>query len=748
MGIFNTNDLLTPLKKKEPIKYKSFLDIIKTPNIEKNNPKSDIITKLSEKIITREDTKSFSKFFEKEDIINKNYSKNIIKDIFPNNDLFLTKDLLTKNTNNIIQKITTKTFLKNIGGGISGGYYHIDVPSLIATLPDELVDATAVENLSIRAKRQLMRVVVKANTELFSNPQVKYPLLPTNKDEYCALLKRLSKSIGFEVRPISEEIRNNFIISMHALESKLPHVDVSKMKIDLLMPRHVFTERVGLSIKGLHEEEQRKVLDLFNFDIKDGKLIGYPAITDNEEKLASITSPHTKKVVEDMRSLVSKFTEENQVILPDEFKSIERELNDLIKAFPEFLTSIGKEQHGAHAYTVDIHTLKVLQSVVSNKDFATLSQRDKKLLTTSVLLHDLAKAEGIVDKLHQTESSFDSYFMTQKLGLPENDCERIASFIRNHHWLEEASNSNRPADLEAIAFNFRNPNEFKIARIFAEGDLNGVSDSFFESHKSALTSDKVQTITKNIQKIYGTGICLPQTAIPKASELLVPEVSVGVANSQTKNKVLYLSQHKNLEQIGFAKGTNNDFNTLVHVFRDGDVGIATIENLASESNGGVLSTSLINRNNFETYYANGCGVLLEHDPMNLVQASSSNMGSGFKKDIKSQINAIFEPSEYRKKFSDTVKSELNLSDSEYAKLYEEVMKHQNFDMIEDKKVRAAFQKAANRIIDTHQCGHNEVTVLAPKPKAIFAKGISVNDIPYALRKYAQDNDMPIVVFEK
>ena len=52
----------------------------------------------------------------------------------------------------------------------------------------------------------------------------------------------------------------------------------------------------------------------------------------------------------------------------------------LIQGFPEFTSIIGKVQHGTHAYTVDIHTLKVLQDVMNDPYYNRLSDMDKTVV--------------------------------------------------------------------------------------------------------------------------------------------------------------------------------------------------------------------------------------------------------------------------------------------------------------------------------------------------------------------------------
>ena len=57
----------------------------------------------------------------------------------------------------------------------------------------------------------------------------------------------------------------------------------------------------------------------------------------------------------------------------------------------------------------------------------------------SSLLHDIAKKEGITDRKHADNSSFDSSFIIKKFNLPQEDEIKLYTLIKNHEWLKEYS---------------------------------------------------------------------------------------------------------------------------------------------------------------------------------------------------------------------------------------------------------------------------------------------------------------------
>lgn len=763
-------------------KFSNPKDLFKNPKIADkiNNPKNILFSDDSsqDKNFLNRIKNSYNKLFDddlkssknkdfsslKKDIFGKNYKNDLslyspkdkfAKDLF-NNDIFKNKpnknysSLINSQFINQLKSLNAGKF--NQSNALSGltSRTSQSVEELIQTIPDEVSGITDISELSMRSKRVLLRVVSKLNTKLFNSRYEHLPILPKNKEEYCTLMQKLAKAVSLDVLPVSEQAVENYYSAMHNLENVLPQIDISALDIKLQMPRNIFEQRAKMSIEKLEEADKRKVFDYFGFEIKDGKVTGYPA--NNPEKLFDGKINHkTQKAVEELSTLIDNFTQENRIILPTEQKPLEEALNDVVKVFPEFLTSIGKKQHGTHELTLDLHLLKVLQESMRHPDYKKLSTEDKKVLNIATLLHDIAKIEGEVDKTHQYESALDISCIIQKLDLPIEQQERIVNIVKNHHWLEILDKSSvcDEETLKSIAFSFRKPNDLLMAKIFAESDLKGVSDSFYKSHKQVLNSDKLQKVEKYLSDIYKTGIYLPQTLIPNASELRIEPVKLGLDEKMTENTVIELSKHSDLKTLGFA---DSQLQTFVHVFDGEDAGIATLNELAKEANDAVLSTSYIDRNNFGTYWDKKIGVLLEADSTNIINLSDKNIGSGTKKDLKSQVFEIFEgkndlftTNNSRRDISDRLKLELGLGDGNYAKLYQELASASDFDSINDKKLKKAIQDVAQHYMKK-EGSHNEATILAPKITGIFVKFTKADDIPYEIRKFAQDNDLPIILF--
>lgn len=721
----------------------------------KKDFKTDKFLKNSKKLLTKPIKDTFSKKILLNDISSKYSSTKTIKDIFKKKSSNkLINSLINSNSSPNIKNFNNKLNSFNQSGLLSKNITRTEsVDELVATIPEEVQGKVDISKLSMHSKRVLLRVASKLNTRLFDSHFEHFPILPKNKQEYCALMQKLAKAVSIETLPVSEKAIHEYYSAMQRLETLLPSVDISSLNVQLQMPRKVFVERAKATIDHLPEQEQRIVFDYFGFEIKDGKMSGYP-VNNTEKPLEDETNHLTRQVIENLRGLVDKFTQDNRIILPAEKKPLEDALNNITKVFPEFLTTIGKQQHGTHKYTLDLHLLKVLQESMKNPEYQKLTVNEKKMFNMAILLHDISKTESIIDRAHPFESALDMSCIVQKMNLPIEQQERIVNMVKNHHWLEQISNVTVSDDeaLKSIAFSFRKPNDFIMAKIFAESDLKGVSDSFFEALKGVLHSEQLQKVEQYLSNMYKTGIYFPQTHIPKASEIRLNPIKIGNREQLTENVVVELTKHNNLKALGFD---NSQLETFVHTFNDYETGITTLRELAKETNEGVLSTSFIDRNNYATYYSKGIGVLLETEPTNIIQAGKTNLGSGTKKDLKNQLLEIFDSSlqtnyvgaerkNPRTEFSSKLKAELHLNDEEYAEFYQQLTFAQNLDSISNKRVKSAIEKVANSYLQKDM--HNEVTVLAPKIRGIFVKHTQAEEIPYSIRKFAQDNDLPIIVF--
>ena len=643
-----------------------------------------------------------------------------------------------------------------------------------------------INELSFKEKKEYLKLLLNKHETLLSKDfQNNYNctgLIPKNVDELSSLITKLVKSAGIDTRPLEKSEKTAFFNALDKLssaDSEFKNLELKNpdFKLTVQYSRDEFINDIKELVKNLDKKEQMKVWDYFGFEISSDSLeqtvmSGYPALINNGEKLMEINNPQTKEVIEKIKPYVKKFTLDNKVLPDGRFVSpqMAQTFNDMLNALPELYSLIGKKQHGTHDYTVDVHTLAVMQECVKNPYFGTLNTDEKKELMFAALLHDITKAEYRTDKSHPQNSAYDAYFLLKKFDLQESERQKIYQLIKNHDMMAHCSMAAKEGNLDRLirkyAYELRFDNLSELELMLTKADLMSVkrNGAFWEK-----TSEKFKNISKKLKddalQLRNTAIALPQTRIPKASELKpdgvnVKEVTTTDENgNEIKNKVVYLEKGLDLSKYGFDKGvTAENFNVIVHGF-DNNIQQVMLDALELPDSDALLSTSYIfyDKGNYHTFRQQGFIKNIPSD--NIGVAYYRDFGSGCRKTEEMLINDYLSDNGniYRKYFSELLKKELNLSDEEYHDLYKKI-KDKPIEQIEKEIPYAAYAiKNIFSKMEIHKRkfkrDYNEILVGKGKTTGVFFEGTDsdgnkykIENIPEFLRKYAQDNNLPIIYF--
>ncbi|MBQ4645800.1 MAG: hypothetical protein IJB79_00470 [Candidatus Gastranaerophilales bacterium] len=627
-----------------------------------------------------------------------------------------------------------------------------------------------INELNIAQKKDLLRRLVSSNVGVFASGKDIAPVLPNNQEEYCKLMDKLAKSIGVDTKPLSKIQHTTFTKGLDDVAKSIKGVDLSKISFELNYPRHSFVQDVQAKLDKLSENQKAQVMDYFGFEIKDGILKGYPINVNNGDKLKEIESPQVKKIIEEVRPLVQKFSSSaNTVTIKGGSKEFSASVNELLEGIPELRTMFQKAQHETHAFTLDVHTFKVLQEVCSNPKFEKLSSEDKKVLEIASLLHDITKVEGLRDPAHPIESAFDAFYIIQKLNLPESQQLKIYELVKTHNWLQQLNDPKSKELVENIAqdiaFDSRHSNTFELAKILCEADLKSVkkSDSFFNAHKKTLEAMSAK-VDGYVNKLHQTQIVLPQTTIPKASEVVGGvQKSLGGIN----NTVVYMDDlDDDLTKYGFASGTTKaNWTALVHALEEPEQ-MSKFDTFSVIDNEALLSTSFINPQEYRVFRKQG--LILDVNSNDIHAGYERDFGTGYGKSIellkqdylfRGQRKDVFDDKTawrrdrtlFREFIPEKIQKATGMTPEQY---YQKLIEIQDCKSLTDvEKIDKDFaDKLLGVFNDMHNGkrgfgrNYNEILVSRPKVQGVFAYDKSYADIPEFLRKYAQDNDMPIIIF--
>ena len=650
------------------------------------------------------------------------------------------------------KKLNTSQISKYID--LSKNNLPIDTAIVLAKDFSFLSGKSNINELSLQEKRKFLKSLISNNSSVFDLklPFGEFKLLPANQKEYCKTLDKLAKSIGIDTRTLNNEQKSTCYDGLKEITSVITSSNIDDCEISLDFSREEFLQETQSILSKLNSLEQRKVMDYFGFEIKHGKLIGYPINVNNGEKLKEIENTETKVVVEELRPIVQRFSVDNKIHIPQD-RDLEESLNKILEGLPELKTLVGKAQHETQDYSLDKHTLKVLQNIVKNPNFESLSDNDKRIITIATLFHDIAKAEGVVDKAHPVESAFDAFYIIQKFNLPEDEQLKLYQLIKTHDWLEKLNKTQENSDKLAkdIAFNMRHSNTFELSKILCEADLKSVKadESFWTQFKDAFV-EKSQVVQNYLDILEKSKIVLPQTKIPKASEM--KDVETRTANGIT-NKVLCIGHCDNdLSQYGFEQGTTvENWKGLVHAL-DYETQLRNFDTFSIIDSDALLSTSYMNPKEYHVFRKQG--LILDVHSSDIHAGYYRDFGSGYTKNLELlQNDYLFGGSrkEYRTFISELIKNKLDLTDAKYVELLKKIEGCKSITDVE--KIDSEFASVLQGVFDEMDSGkrsygrqYNEMLVSRPKIQGVFSYGQKYEDIPLFLRKYAQDNDLPIIMF--
>ena len=708
-------------------------------------------------------------------------------EILPNQILFMLNE--AENNISISQLKKVNRVLGKQAGRLSAS------DTVIAASFTDLYGKNNINEIPIYKKRELLRKLVAANSDLFQQSediQKLFPLLPKNQEEYCALLPSIVKSLGIETNSLTSGEVKAFEASMSDLSSTLKGISDSSFK-DLTItqeyPKDAFIKDILDKVKDLSPSERQKVYDYFGFELHKNTrtntgfyITGYPVNLNNGKKLAQITDPKTKEVVEAVRSDVVRFSENNPIICSD--KNIEQALNSIVQYLPEMRTMIDRVQagndtlkdKGAHSYDVLKHSLKVMQKVSQDEKFESLNDSDKKLMLIASLMHDITKKEGYTDKTHYTEGAFDMFFISQKFNLSREEQIKLYTLIKHHEWLSYVNKAKSQAELEerlqSTAYDLRHDNILDMSLMFSHADLRAVKeDDSFHDKKDGdsridfngqarsfgeacdLYGEKLKEYISELQKSQPI---LPVTKIPSADIIkqnltVNPDGSTNVKGVYVDKDglvVIKFNEVEDWEKIGFPKGSVSRGITQTMYNREQvDTGnikfiahgldyanqLTKFDAFSLVDSDALLSVSYAERPESKYRFFRPQGVLLDVDTKNIHGGGDTDAGSGLGKNIDTfKQNYIFggERESDRLYISELVKNALNLSDEEYIDF---VRKNadKSFIEIEPAEVREKLIKAFASINSNTRKGnreYNEMYISNPKsPMAVFAYSIDYNE---------------------
>ncbi len=428
------------------------------------------------------------------------------------------------------------------------------------------------------------------------------------------------------------------------------------------------------------------------------------------------------------------------------------DLSEILEAFPELKNSIDETKWA--------HKLDIINSIENNNDYKSLSDNERKLLKISLLFDNIAK----------DESAYDTFYILQKLDMPEEDRNKIYKLIKNQNWFDNIHKYNglkgkQNSLAKMTALEFSDEKLFKIEKLLTDAKLQNKNLADIDLCKQDFQF-ACECVEKYINELQNTKIILPQSKIPKASELVkdnnvVKDVETKDKNGNIiKNRVIYLKKSLPLDEYGFEKGLkSDDLNVIVHAldYEEQFVAIPVLSDIDSDA---ILSTSYVNYGKDNYHVFRNQGLVLYAPSNNILVGTYKDFGSGYQKNLEEVKDEYFfgAPKEViRNYMSEMVKKKFNVNGEDYIDLCKLI---ENKSIPEIEQVSPNTAQSFREIIQdmevqkrSYNRNYNEWLVTRPAVQAIFYQGrksfrlaSEIEEIPDFLRLYAQDNDLPIIYF--
>lgn len=493
-------------------------------------------------------------------------------------------------------------------------------------------------------------------------------------------------------------------------------------------------------------------------------------------------SPEFINAAKKVQSEIDKFTTKNEVDIPD--KEVKEILDGLIKGLPEFTSIVGKQQHGTHAYSVDIHMLKVLQDAMNNPAYSKLSDKSKTVLKFAAILHDVGKAAGVVDSNHFRTSANYMSSILDKFNLPTEMKHQIIDAVDNHHWFGDFNTDKLSA--QDVAAKCRRSGDLDVYKILAKADLANVSSTFHyrvtgtsnKAEYDAFIDKKMSEVDVEIKKMNSNAPVVFDSKILNGGKKFPTKkvVKDGVEYNVRVLNLADLPEGMPLEKYGFVSGTTKENATFGVHFSDSlkesyDVIMSDSRRLAQGHP--IFSYMLLKWGHAGRISQEG--LIFNVDNSNTVIASSVNSVSGFKKNLREHSSPFFNDGSMvaneRAKISNLIREHLSenagvkLSRDEYAELFDKYLKSKKHisQIKEDVKIgdkvikandlKTAIEKAQETLftynksneVDGSFDGNNEMTTVDPVPVGLYSTKFRIEDCSPELLKMAEEEGLPIIL---
>ena len=177
-----------------------------------------------------------------------------------------------------------------------------------------------------------------------------------------------------------------------------------------------------------------------------------------------------------------------------------RLLNQLVKLVPEWERVIGRRQHKAHSYCLDIHIIQVVNKIMKQCEFKKLNNYYKLVILWGALLHDIEKNENVVDPDHPSKSADKANLILKRLNFDEYFIRCVCTLIRYHTVIGFIATDRLNLNIADLTNKIGDEKIVDLFIIFSIADIKAVKSN--ESFYNEAIDSKIKQIQTEINNYY------------------------------------------------------------------------------------------------------------------------------------------------------------------------------------------------------------------------------------------------------
>ncbi|MFC1566806.1 hypothetical protein ACFL4A_03080 [bacterium] len=447
---------------------------------------------------------------------------------------------------------------------------------------------------------------------------------------------------------------------------------------------------------------------------------------------------------------------------------------EIAKIFPAFREIIGKKQHGTHEWPLDIHTLKVMQGIVTNPNFEKLSFEHQKTVLLAGLFHDIAKGANQKQPAPDPDHCVNSYHKATEMlnqarllgaDLPQEVINDILTLVLFHDWeqliRELIIKNGKLIEILGLKSNYTyaqilagalRGHLWDLMQILEQADMKGVGNGFWESHKDEYEARRIEIETK--------------VKANRMGQLWIPQTKISIPTSNASLKIIDLRTMHGLKALNLLDRL--ELNVFVHAKKDVSSGLTDmVSSLHTNILNSLISVSYWAQGVFNTFRNSKFGLIFKVMNQNIIRGSRENIESGYKKGFPQLLENIGS----RPALLDELKTKLGIEGNEEVFLnfmekistYEDLSDIPNQEQFNVGEIVIRGEQVKPLLLefieenflnpgDNPYNNHNEFLIMCPESTGIFyaaddnTKGIE--EVPENFKALARTMGIPIIIVSK